>query len=100
MPYPDQTTEIAPEVRTYFVVTIQYKYHAAATGRFWAQAQKLVAFNDKQERAAFWGSGEGKLSVSVCLEGMNGRWGMIFWVPDKLPQIYTVIVYYCIGKVA
>ena len=87
-------------MRASFVVTIQYKYHGAAAGQFWAQAQKLVVFNDKQERAAFWGSGEGKLSVSVRLEGMNGRWGMIFWVPHKLPQIYTVIVYDCIGKVA
>ena len=23
-----------------------------------------------------------------------------YWVPQKLPQIYTVIVYICIGKVA
>ena len=25
---------------------------------------------------------------------------MIYWVPQKLPQIYTVIAYICIGKVA
>ena len=24
----------------------------------------------------------------------------MYWVPQKLPQIYTVIVYFCIGKVA
>ena len=24
----------------------------------------------------------------------------VYWVPQKLPQVYTVIVYICIGKVA
>ena len=24
----------------------------------------------------------------------------MYWVPQKLPQIYTVIAYICIGKVA
>ena len=31
-------------------------------------------------------------AVTVCLQGY-------YWVPQKLPQIYTVIVYIFIGKV-
>ena len=34
-------------------------------------------------------------------EGLNGILSVeYYWVPHKLPQIYTVIVYICIRKVA
>ena len=37
-------------------------------------------------------------SVRRSKEGSLPPW--IYWVPQKLPQIYTVIAYICIGKVA
>ena len=78
-------TEMALYMRTYFRAIFKYKYHGLH-GRH-NKANTLPGLAKILIIMYFW------------LEYIS-KWISTYWVPQKLPQIYTLIAYICVGKVA
>ena len=62
---------------------------------------QVLEDNDYGRSVDWWGVGVVMYEMMVGrLPFYNRNKYVKYWVPQKLPQIYTVIAYICIGKVA